>query len=50
MLQNGVSHSFAFVKLRAKGGYCTNLGLPKNVSREMVYGSDRIAISRDLKP
>ena len=45
MLQNGVSHRRAFVKLSAKGG-TTHFGeVLERVSRDMGYRSNRIAIS-----
>ena len=53
MLQNGVSHRCACVKLSTKAGYRTILGsadLPEKVSRDTGYRSDSIAISRDMGP
>ena len=52
MLQNGVSHRCACVKLRAKGGGIAPFGEVltslKTVSRDVGYRSDSIAISRDM--
>ena len=53
MLQNGVSHRCACVKLSAKGGVAPSWGsanLAEKVSRGMGYRSDSIAISRDVGP
>ena len=51
MLQDGLSHKYASVKLSTKGGYRTILGsanLPEKVSCDMGYRSDSIAVSRDM--
>ena len=53
MLQNGVSHRCACVKLSTKGGIAPLWGsakFPEKVSRDMGYRSDSIAISRDMGP
>ena len=53
MLQNGVSHRCACVKLIAKGGIAPFWGsanLPEKVSRDMGYRSDSIAVSREMGP
>ena len=53
MLQNGVSHRCACVKLSTKGGIAPFRGsakLPEKVSCDMGYYSDSIAISRDMGP
>ena len=53
-LQNGVSHRCVCVKLSTKGRYRTILGecQPpfKEVSHEMGYRSDSIAVWRDMGP
>ena len=52
MLQNGVSHRCACVKLSAKGGVSHHCGgsakFSEKVSRDMGYRSDSIAVSRDM--
>ena len=53
MLQSGVSHRCACVKLSTKGGVAPFWGsanLPERVSRDMGHRSDSIAISRDMGP
>ena len=54
MLQNGVSHRCACVKLSTKGGgiapFRGSANLPEKVSRDMGYRSDSIAVSRDMGP
>ena len=54
MLQNGVSHGCACVKLKCpRGGLAPFWGaanLPYKVSRDMGYRSDSVAISRDMGP
>ena len=55
MLQNGVSHRCACVKLSTKGGGVSHhsggvLTLPEKVSRDMGYRSDSIAVSRNMGP
>ena len=54
MLQNGVSHRCACVKLSANGGVSHHFGgaanLPVKVSRDTGYRSDSIAVSRDMGP
>ena len=53
MLQNGVSHRSACVKLSTKGGMAACWGsadLPEKVSHDVGYRSDSIAISRDMGP
>ena len=54
MLQNGVSHRYACVKLSTKGGCRTpfrgSAKLPEKVSRDMGYRSDSTAVSRDMGP
>ena len=53
MLQNGVSHRCACVKLGTKGGiapFWGNANFPLKVSRDMGYRSDSIAVSRDTGP
>ena len=53
LLQNGVSHRCACVKLSSRAGYRTILGtanLPEKVSRDMGYRSDSIAKLRDMGP
>ena len=54
MLQNGVLHICACMKLSTKGGYRTLLGrganLPEKVSHDMGYRCDSIAISRNVGP
>ena len=54
MSQNGVSHRCACVKLGAKGGGSHHFGgaanLPEEVSRDLGYYSDSIAISHDMGP
>ena len=51
MLQNGVSHRCACVKLSTKGGviapFWASANLPEKVSRDMGYRRDSIAVSRD---
>ena len=53
MSQNGVSHRCACVKLSTKGCIAPFWGadnLPEEVSRDMGYRSDSIAISHDMGP
>ena len=53
MLQNGVSHRCACVKLSIKGGDRTIVGsanIPEKVSHDMGYRSDSIVVSRDVGP
>ena len=53
MLQNGVSHRCASLKLSIKGGYRTiwaSAKLSQKISRDMGYHSDSIAVSRDTGP
>ena len=54
MLQNGVAHRCACVKLSTKGGgiapFWGSANLPEKVSRDMGYHSDSIAVSRDMGP
>ena len=53
MLQNGASHRCAFVKLSTRGvshHFWGASNLPGNVSSDMGYPSNSIAISRDMGP
>ena len=54
MLQNGVSHRSACVKLSTKGGVSHHFGEVltslKNYRSDMGYRSDSIAVSRDMGP
>ena len=53
MLQNGVSHKCASVKLSTKGGIASfggSANVTEKVSRDMGYRSDAIVVSRDMGP